>query len=271
MGGRDRRRQRARRRAARSGSRPASRRSRPPPSRPPPRPALAGRRVLVVDDNATNRADPAPAARPTGGSGSPRWKTARRPSARSGRRRRGPRVRPRRARHAACRAWTGSPSRGSLPDDPAIAGVKLVLLTSFGQKGHGAEATQAGISGYLTKPVDEADLHDCLSRGPGRAPRRAVLVTRHSLREAPSAGLGPHAGGRGQRGQPEGRGDASWRSWATAWRWRTTAARPWRPAREPRYDARPHGLPDAGDGRLRGHREDPRAGGGQGGIPRSSP
>jgi PAS domain S-box-containing protein len=67
--------------------------------------------------------------------------------------------------------------------DPAISGVKLVLLTSFGQKGHGAEATKAGISGYLTKPVDEADLHDCLSEILG-GPRRPVLVTKHSLREA---------------------------------------------------------------------------------------
>ncbi len=46
-----------------------------------------------------------------------------------------------------------------------------MLLTSFGQTGHGAEATRAGISGYLTKPVDEADLHDCLVEILGGAPR----------------------------------------------------------------------------------------------------
>ena len=52
--------------------------------------------------------------------------------------------------------------------------MRLVLLTSFGQRGHGAEASRIGISAYLTKPVDEADLYDCLvevlaaSRGAAR-------------------------------------------------------------------------------------------------------
>ena len=72
----------------------------------------------------------------------------------------------------------------AIKSDEAISGVKLVMLTSFGQKGHGAEATRAGISGYLTKPVDEADLHDCLIEILAGGPRRPKLVTRHSLREA---------------------------------------------------------------------------------------
>jgi CheY-like chemotaxis protein/HPt (histidine-containing phosphotransfer) domain-containing protein len=69
--------------------------------------------------------------------------------------------------------------------------VKLVLLTSFGQRGHGAEAVRIGVSGYLTKPVDEADLHDCLVDILGGAPgaRGRSLITRHSLRETrPSTG-----------------------------------------------------------------------------------
>jgi PAS domain S-box-containing protein len=63
--------------------------------------------------------------------------------------------------------------------------LRLVLLTSFGQRGHGAEASRIGIAAYLTKPVDEGDLYDCLAEvlgGPG--PRAPQLVTRHSLREA---------------------------------------------------------------------------------------
>ena len=69
--------------------------------------------------------------------------------------------------------------------DPALAGVRLVLLTSFGQRGHGAEAAKIGIAAYLTKPVDEADLYDCLVEvlDEARARRAAHLVTRHSLRE----------------------------------------------------------------------------------------
>ena len=69
--------------------------------------------------------------------------------------------------------------------DPALASVRLVLLTSFGQRGHGAEAAKIGIAAYLTKPVDEADLYDCLVEvlDETRSRRAPHLVTRHSLRE----------------------------------------------------------------------------------------
>jgi two-component system sensor histidine kinase/response regulator len=75
-------------------------------------------------------------------------------------------------------------------DDPSVADVKIVLLTSFGQAGHAQEAVRAGVAGYLTKPVDEADLHDCLvevllGEGSGRRP----LVTRHSLQEGRPAAV----------------------------------------------------------------------------------
>jgi CheY-like chemotaxis protein/HPt (histidine-containing phosphotransfer) domain-containing protein len=70
--------------------------------------------------------------------------------------------------------------------EKGASGVRLVLLTSIGQRGHGAEASRIGISAYLTKPVDEADLYDCLVEvlARGRSPRERALVTRHSLREA---------------------------------------------------------------------------------------
>jgi CheY-like chemotaxis protein len=63
--------------------------------------------------------------------------------------------------------------------------VRLVLLTSFGQRGHGAEASRIGIAAYLTKPVDEGDLHDCLVEvmDEGRPVQSPRLVTRHTLRE----------------------------------------------------------------------------------------
>jgi two-component system sensor histidine kinase/response regulator len=68
----------------------------------------------------------------------------------------------------------------------SLDGLRLVLLTSFGQRGHGAEAARIGISAYLTKPVDEGDLYDCLAEVLGGDRRSQVphLVTRHSLREA---------------------------------------------------------------------------------------
>jgi PAS domain S-box-containing protein len=73
----------------------------------------------------------------------------------------------------------------AIRDEPSLAGVRLILLTSFGQRGHGAEASRIGISAYLTKPVDEADLYDCLVEvlGEGQRKKAPRLVTRHSLRE----------------------------------------------------------------------------------------
>jgi two-component system, sensor histidine kinase and response regulator len=76
----------------------------------------------------------------------------------------------------------------AVKSDPRLSAVKLILLTSFGHVGHGAEAIRAGVSGYLTKPVDEADLHDCLVEvllGKDGA-RSGPLVTRHTLRESRS-------------------------------------------------------------------------------------
>jgi CheY-like chemotaxis protein/HPt (histidine-containing phosphotransfer) domain-containing protein len=73
----------------------------------------------------------------------------------------------------------------AIKEHPSLAGVRLILLTSFGQRGHGAEASRIGIAAYLTKPVDEADLYDCLVEVLGEGPRKKVphLVTRHRLRE----------------------------------------------------------------------------------------
>jgi CheY-like chemotaxis protein/HPt (histidine-containing phosphotransfer) domain-containing protein len=73
----------------------------------------------------------------------------------------------------------------AIKEHPSLAGVRLVLLTSFGQRGHGAEAARIGMAAYLTKPVDEADLYDCLVEvlGEGTRAKGTHLVTRHSLRE----------------------------------------------------------------------------------------
>lgn len=72
--------------------------------------------------------------------------------------------------------------------DPEIAGVRLVLLPSFGKRGDGKRATQAGIAAYLQKPVRQSQLYDCLAqlmatpnRGEVQIPR---LISRHSMRES---------------------------------------------------------------------------------------
>jgi len=76
--------------------------------------------------------------------------------------------------------------------DPSIGSVKLVLLTSLAQRGDAQTARAAGFDAYLTKPVRQRQLYDCLSlvldgasasagsTGFGSAP----LVTRHTVSEA---------------------------------------------------------------------------------------
>ena len=89
----------------------------------------------------------------------------------------------------------------TITDDPVLAGIRLVLLTSMGIRGQAEKAKQAGISAYLCKPVHRSHLYDCLtmivnlpaksSMDPlevGAASRPAdVLVTRHVLKEAAAA------------------------------------------------------------------------------------
>ena len=85
-----------------------------------------------------------------------------------------------------------------IKSDPEIAAVNLVMLTSFGERGHGAAARAAGVAAYLTKPVRQSQLFDCLANvisaatatahapAPARnvEPSAAKLVTRHTLKES---------------------------------------------------------------------------------------
>jgi CheY-like chemotaxis protein len=78
--------------------------------------------------------------------------------------------------------------------DPALASTRLVLLTSQGQRGDAKVAPAAGYAAYLTKPIHEAQLYECLTavltvpdasgagQPDGRSPLSA-LITRHSLAE----------------------------------------------------------------------------------------
>jgi two-component system sensor histidine kinase/response regulator len=47
--------------------------------------------------------------------------------------------------------------------DPALATLPLVMLTSITQRGHEELVQQAGIAAYLTKPVRQSHLFDCLT------------------------------------------------------------------------------------------------------------
>jgi CheY-like chemotaxis protein len=69
---------------------------------------------------------------------------------------------------------------------------KLVLLTSFGRRGDAKAAKEAGLAAYLTKPIRERQLHDCLVAVITRRPMASgvpvtkeapSLITRHTLAE----------------------------------------------------------------------------------------
>jgi len=73
--------------------------------------------------------------------------------------------------------------------DPKIASVALILLPSFGKRGHAEAARQVGIAGYLQKPVRQSQLYNCLTevmagKTDKETSSRSSLVTRHSLRES---------------------------------------------------------------------------------------
>jgi signal transduction histidine kinase/DNA-binding response OmpR family regulator len=80
--------------------------------------------------------------------------------------------------------------------DPALARTRLILLTSQGQRGDATAAHAAGYVAYLTKPVHESLLYECLLAVGKQPPQprvrdghsagrtaRSELVTRHSLAE----------------------------------------------------------------------------------------
>jgi two-component system sensor histidine kinase/response regulator len=72
--------------------------------------------------------------------------------------------------------------------DPSIAEVALVLLPSHGKRGDGERARQAGIAAYLRKPVRQSQLLECLKAVMVRAGSEPLvahpLVTQHSMRES---------------------------------------------------------------------------------------
>lgn len=146
--------------------------------------ALGGLRVLCVDDNATNRAILEAQLRVWGmhvdcvADGSRALEHI----------------------HRACS--TGQPYALGLLDyqlcdmdgmtlgrvikaDHALADMRLVLLTSFGQRGHGQAALQAGFTGYLVKPIRQSQLYDCLTTvmGMPAIATPPMLITRHRVAE----------------------------------------------------------------------------------------
>ncbi len=75
----------------------------------------------------------------------------------------------------------------SIRSRPEWNHMRLVFLTSVGQRGDGALAREAGIQAYLTKPVRQSQLFECLcllASQPEQKPALShPLITRHTLTE----------------------------------------------------------------------------------------
>jgi two-component system, sensor histidine kinase and response regulator len=77
--------------------------------------------------------------------------------------------------------------------EPALCGVKLIMLTSLGVRGQREQARAAGFDGYLVKPVRQSQLFDCLATvmagtgPPAPAPAKAAAAEGGP----PPAGQGP--------------------------------------------------------------------------------
>jgi len=162
-----------------------------------PLPALSGRRILIVDDNATNRrildhqvsawgmlatvaAGGAEALRElaTASESGTTFDLA--------------------ILDLQMPGMDGLQLAAAIKANPAHTSIPLVILTSLGQRGHAAAAQAAGVAGYLTKPVREGHLKRCLATvlsggsGAGEVTHGSLrqstrtLVTRHTLIEARS-------------------------------------------------------------------------------------
>jgi two-component system sensor histidine kinase/response regulator len=153
--------------------------------------ALRGRRVLIVDDHATNRRVLEQSLRGQG---------VMYESAENGYQAL------EHLRHAAGRqtlfdlaildmqmpGMDGLELARQIKAEPAISATRLVLLTSVGRRGDAKAAQNAGIAAYLTKPIRQSLLYECLSLVLGSTPdavapnpqTAASIITRHSLSEA---------------------------------------------------------------------------------------
>lgn len=145
----------------------------------PPRVALSGMRVSIVDDNETNRRV---LARLFSGWGM------------------------RAEAHASAAALLDRLRGGDLPalivldaqmpemdgftlaarlrDDPRLAGIPRIMLSSGAQRGDAARCRELGIAAYFGKPVAAEELLSGLHSILGAKDATRDLVTRHSLREA---------------------------------------------------------------------------------------
>lgn len=164
---------------------PLSAETPPATARPPVHVPLAGRRVIVVDDNSTNRrilremlvSEGARVDEATGTS-------AALATLRSATRSADPVILA--IIDARMPDRDGFDLAAQVRQDPALQTTPLLMLTSAGQRGDAARCRELGVAGYLTKPISRADLLAAVASvlGSRAAGESETLVTRHTLSEA---------------------------------------------------------------------------------------
>lgn len=84
----------------------------------------------------------------------------------------------------------GEQTARAIKSDPAVKDVKILILTSMGQRGDAARLEALGCSGYLLKPVKQQMLFDAVVQALGQGEvERSGLITRHTLSEQRKRGL----------------------------------------------------------------------------------
>jgi two-component system sensor histidine kinase/response regulator len=80
-----------------------------------------------------------------------------------------------------------------IKEDPAIRDVRLIMLSSVGLRGDAKEARLHGVAGYLSKPVRQSVLYDCIATvmGASRSKAEQPFVTRYNAKATVKA-LGGH-------------------------------------------------------------------------------
>jgi CheY-like chemotaxis protein len=156
-----------------------------------PRHALRGLRVLVVDDNATNRQVVREMLKAWGCAfeeAADAWEALDKL--------RGSAATPRAFQLALIDfqmpEMDGGELAAEIKRDPQLAGLPLILVTSVPQHGDAARMMDLGFDAYLTKPVKQSVLHDAMAAvvapaGARRPPRALSLVTAHTVEEAARA------------------------------------------------------------------------------------
>jgi len=84
----------------------------------------------------------------------------------------------------------GEQTARAIKSDPAVKDVKIIILTSMGQRGDAVRLEALGCSGYLLKPVKQQLLFDAVVEALGRKEEHQLgLITRHTLSEQRKQGM----------------------------------------------------------------------------------